>query len=48
VDLLPYNRAAGAKYRYAGMEFKPDYDEARPVSFNMKIFEQAGLKVKRV
>jgi hypothetical protein len=30
------------------MEFKPDYDEARPVSFNMKIFEQAGLKVKRV
>jgi len=48
VDLLPYNRAAGAKYCYAGMEFKPDYDEARPVSFNMKIFEQAGLKVKRV
>ena len=48
VDLLPYNRAAGAKYRYAGMEFKPDYDETRPVNFNLKIFEQAGLKVKRV
>jgi pyruvate formate lyase activating enzyme len=48
VDLLPYNRAAGSKYRYAGMEFKPDYDEARPVNFNTKIFEQAGLKVKRV
>jgi pyruvate formate lyase activating enzyme len=48
VDLLPYNRAAGAKYRYAGMEFKPDYDETRPLNFNMKIFEQAGLKVKRV
>ena len=48
VDLLPYNRAAGAKYRYAGMEFKPDYDEACPVNFNMSIFEQAGLKVKRV
>ena len=48
VDLLPYNRAAGSKYRYAGMEFKPDYDETLPVNFNLKIFEQAGLKVKRV
>ena len=48
VDLLPYNRAAGAKYRYAGMEFKPDYDETRPLNFNTKIFEQFGLKVKRV
>jgi pyruvate formate lyase activating enzyme len=48
VDLLPYNRAAGAKYCYAGMEFKPDYDETRPLNFNMGIFEQAGLKVKRV
>jgi len=48
VNLLPYNRAAGAKYRYAGMEFKPDYDETRPLNFNLKIFEQVGLKVKRV
>jgi pyruvate formate lyase activating enzyme len=48
VDLLPYNRAAGSKYRYTGMEFKPDYDEARPLNFNTQIFEQAGLKVKRV
>ena len=48
VNLLPYNRAAGSKYRYAGMEFKPDYDEARPVNINLKIFEQAGLKVKSV
>ncbi|MGB8212108.1 MAG: 4Fe-4S cluster-binding domain-containing protein [Anaerolineales bacterium] len=48
VNLLPYNRAAGSKYRYAGMEFKPDYDESRPVNYNTKIFEQVGLKVKRV
>ena len=45
VDLLPYNRAAGSKYRYAGMEFKPDYDEGRPLNVNTKIFEKAGLKV---
>jgi pyruvate formate lyase activating enzyme len=47
VDLLPYNRTAGSKYRFAGMEFKPDYDETRPLNINMKIFEEAGLKVKR-
>jgi pyruvate formate lyase activating enzyme len=48
VDLLPYNRAAGSKYRYAGMKFTPDYDEGRSLNINMQIFEQAGLKVKRV
>jgi len=47
VDLLPYNRAAGSKYRYAGMKFMPEYDEGRPLNINMQIFEQAGLKVKR-
>ena len=44
-NLLPYNRAAGSKYQYAGMEFKPDYDESRPLNINTKIFEQAGIKV---
>ncbi len=46
VNLLPYNRAAGSKYRFAGMDFKPDYDERRPVNINTRIFEQAGIKVK--
>ena len=45
VDLLPYNRAAGSKYQYAGMEFKPDYDERRPLNINMAPFEQSGVKV---
>ena len=48
VNLLPYNRAAGSKYQYAGMEFIPEYDEERPLNINMEIFKQAGLKVKRV
>lgn len=43
VDLLPYNKAAGSKYQYAGMEFKPDYDEARLL--NMMLFERSGVKV---
>ncbi len=46
VDLLPYNKAAGAKYEAAGMEFKPDYDENRPLNINTGIFERAGIEVR--
>jgi pyruvate formate lyase activating enzyme len=45
VDLLPYNRAAGAKYPAAGMDFHPDYDEAQPVHVNTRVFLEAGEKV---
>ncbi len=45
VDLLPYNQAAGSKYQFAGMEFKPDYDETRPLNINTMLFEQCGVKV---
>ena len=45
VDLLPYNKAAGSKYRYAGMEFKPDYDESRELNLNTALFEHTGIKV---
>jgi pyruvate formate lyase activating enzyme len=45
VDLLPYNRAAGAKYEAAGMQFHPEYDEDAPVNINLYPFEQAGIKV---
>ncbi len=46
VELLPYNRAAGSKYAFAGMEFKPDYDETRPPNLNTMPFEQVGVKVR--
>ena len=45
VDLLPYNQAAGSKYQFAGLEFKPDYDETRPLNINTLLFEQCGVKV---
>jgi pyruvate formate lyase activating enzyme len=48
VDLLPYNKAAGSKYEYIGMEFKPDYDESREPNLNLPLFEQAGIKVNVV
>ena len=38
-------QAAGSKYEYAGMEFKPDYDEKRPLNINTLLFEQCGVKV---
>lgn len=46
VDLLPYNRAAGSKYRSIGREFNPDYDEERPLNTNIHIFEQLGIEVR--
>ncbi len=48
VDLLPYNRAAGGKYRAAGMEFQPQYDETSLVNANVAIFEKAGIKARIV
>jgi pyruvate formate lyase activating enzyme len=45
VDLLAYNRAAGAKYPAAGMQFHPDYDEDQPVNIRTDIFSEAGIKV---
>ncbi len=45
VELLPYNRAAGAKYQNAGMEFEPGFDERRPLNINTRPFEEARVKV---
>ncbi len=45
VDLLPYNKAAGAKYQSAGMEFKPDYNESQELNLNTAPFEAANIQV---
>ncbi len=45
VDLLPYNKAAGAKYPGLGMEFRPQYDENQEVNINTQPFERLGLPV---
>jgi pyruvate formate lyase activating enzyme len=46
VDLLPYNRAAGAKYAACGLAFQPTFDESRPVECNTAPFEAAGVEVR--
>ncbi len=44
-DLLSYNKAAGSKYRFAGMVFQPGYDETRQLNLHTAPFEQAGIEV---
>jgi pyruvate formate lyase activating enzyme len=44
VDLLPYNRLAGAKYEAAGIKFKPDFDETQSPNLSGEAFENAGIK----
>lgn len=48
VDLLPYNKAAGAKYQSAGMTFMPEYDESQELNLNTDLFRQAGIRVNIV
>jgi pyruvate formate lyase activating enzyme len=45
VDLLPYNRAAGGKYRALGRSFHPPYDETVPVEARVRLLESAGIPV---
>jgi pyruvate formate lyase activating enzyme len=48
VELLPYNKAAGAKYQCAGMAFIPEYNESQELNLNTELFEQAGIQVNIV
>ena len=45
VDLLPYNRAAGGKYGAVRRQFRPTYDEGRPVHAKLEAFQAAGVTV---
>ena len=46
VDLLPYNRAAGAKYPAAGLRFEPGFDEDQEARIDKEIFEELGVQVR--
>ncbi len=45
VDLLPYNRAAGAKYAALGRQYEPGFDEDASVNADISYFEKNGIKV---
>ena len=46
VELLRYNKAAGAKYAGLGMTFAPSYDESREPNADTTIFSEKGLPVR--
>jgi pyruvate formate lyase activating enzyme len=46
VDLLPYNRQAGAKSSGVGKTFRPSYDETQPVYTHVAVFQELGVKVR--
>ena len=43
VEILPYQRAAGAKYEMVGMEYAPDFEEDRPPEFFTEVFDREGI-----
>ena len=43
VEVLPYQRAAGAKYEMVGMAYDPGFDENRKPDIFCDVFEEAGI-----
>lgn len=46
VELLPYNKMAGSKYKLVGLDFNPMYDEKKDLNINIKIFNDRNIKTK--
>lgn len=46
VDLLPSNRAAGAKYAACDLTFQPTFDPSRELNFDTACFRAAGIDVR--
>lgn len=46
VELLPYNRAAGAKYSALLRTYTPRFDERTPITAREEIFAACGIKTK--
>ena len=46
IELLPYNKMSGSKYRLAGMEYAPSFDESLPVSIRTELFTKHGIQAK--
>ncbi len=43
VELIPYNKMTGAKYKNLGREYKPDFNENATINKNTNIFTGKGL-----
>ena len=43
VDILPYQRAAGAKYEMVGRQYAPEFDESVPPQLFPDVFKERGI-----
>ena len=43
IDVLPYQRAAGAKYEMVAMDYAPDFDESAAPRFYTDVFDRVGI-----
>ena len=43
VDILPYQRAAGAKYEMVGKAYAPEFDESVAPRYFLDVFDAAGI-----
>jgi hypothetical protein len=46
VELMRYNKAAGAKYSGVGMEYAPDFPEQQEPRIITVPFERRGIRVE--
>lgn len=46
VELLPYNKMAGAKYKLLNKEYMPDFDPCADSNPHLTIFEHFGIQAK--
>ena len=43
IEILPYQRAAGAKYTMVSLDYSPGFDESREPRFFTQVFEREGI-----
>ena len=43
IEVLPYQRAAGAKYEMVSMTYNPGFDESKSPEFFTQVFEREGI-----
>ncbi len=43
IDVLPYQRAAGAKYEMVSLDYSPGFDESQTPRFFTQVFEREGI-----
>ena len=46
LEILPYNKMAGSKYKMLLRRYTPNFDEQKAVDIHKEIFDEYGIKIK--